>query len=56
MKISEVQIGLKINHPRHGSGMVIAKTKRTITAMFSNGVKAKCSYRYDDANFSATDF
>lgn len=55
MKISEVQIGQKINHRVKGEMTVINVTKRTITAKHKFG-KTKVTYRSSDANVSASDF
>jgi len=56
MKISEVQIGMKLNHPRYGEGMVTNRTARTVSATFSNGMRCKVTYKTSDTNFFVTDF
>ncbi|MGD1319553.1 hypothetical protein [Chryseobacterium sp. 2R14A] len=56
MKLSEVQIGMKINHPRHGEGIITGKTARTISATFVKGITAKVTYKTADAYFYVTDF
>lgn len=55
MKIQEIQIGFKFNHHLKGEGVIIAKTKRTLTAKF-DGVTTKVTYRTSDANFNSFDF
>lgn len=56
MKLSEVKIGMKVNHPRHGEGMVISKTPKTVTAQFDNGFKSKITYRNSDEYFNVCHF
>ncbi|MDR6844488.1 hypothetical protein [Flavobacterium granuli] len=55
MKISEVPIGHKFNHGTKGEGIIIGKTKRTLTAKFDI-CTTKVTYRYSDAYFSVSDF
>ena len=55
MKISEIEIGYRFNHPTKGEGVIISKTKRTLTANFKAST-TKVTYRYSDAYFSPSDF
>lgn len=54
--IKDVQIGDKINSPRNGEGMISDKTKRTLTAVFTNGNTVKLTYKTSDAYFYGSDF
>ncbi len=54
--IQDVHVGDKINHHRNGEGMITDKTKRTITAVFENGVTTKLTYKTNDAYFYVSDF
>ena len=54
-QISEIEIGYKFNHPTKGEGIIIAKTKRTLTASFK-ACTTKVTYRYSDSRFSIGDF
>lgn len=56
MKISEVQIGHKFNHPKWGEGIVTNRTAKTISAVFTNGNRSKVTYRSKEGNFSPFDF
>lgn len=55
MKIQDIPIGYKFNHHLKGQGVIIAKTKRTLTAKF-HGVTTKITYRHSDATFTPFDF
>jgi hypothetical protein len=55
MKISEVPIGYKFNHGLKGEGIIIDKTKRTLTAKFEH-CTTKVTYKYSDLIFSGSDF
>lgn len=55
-KISEIQVGYNFLSPKHGEGMITKKTKRTLTAVFKNGLTSKVTYRYADAYFYGSDF
>ncbi|WP_445458413.1 hypothetical protein [Flavobacterium sp. HNIBRBA15423] len=55
MKVSEVPIGHRFNHGIKGEGVIIKKTKRTLTAKFDKST-TKVTYRYSDAYFSPSDF
>jgi hypothetical protein len=55
MKISEVQIGQKLNHGVKGEMTVINVTKRTITVSHKFGT-TKVTYRSSDVNVSVSDF
>jgi len=54
--IAEVRVGEKIESPKNGNGMIISKTKRTITVLFEKGLKVKNTYRHSDAYFWESDF
>lgn len=54
--IAEVKVGDKVENNKNGRGMVVEKTKRTITVVFENGNKVKNTYKYSDAYFWETDF
>lgn len=54
--IADVKIGRTVNSQKNGEGIVIAKTKRTITVFFKNGNKIKNTYRYSNAYFYDGDF
>lgn len=54
--IQDVKVGLSLNHPKYGKGMVTKKTARTITAVFENGTTVKNTYKTKDARFWPTDF
>lgn len=54
--IQDVKIGEEVNSGRNGKGMVINKTKRTITVTFQNGNTVKNTYRHNDDYFYASDF
>lgn len=56
MKISEIKIGMKLNHPLHGEGFVISKTVRTVSAQFANGLKSKITYRNNNDSFNICHF
>jgi len=53
--IQEVEIGERFNHATKGEGVIIAKTKRTITAKFQKST-TKLTYKHNDAYFYASDF
>lgn len=55
MKISQVEIGFQFDHGIKGKGVIISKTKRTLTAKFEK-CTTKVTYRYSDATFSPSDF
>ena len=54
-QISEIETGYRFNHPTKGEGVIIAKTKRTLTASFK-ACTTKVTYRYSDSRFSIGDF
>ena len=54
--IQDVKIGQEIISPRNGKGIITSKTKRTITVVFENGNTSKVTYKYNDADFYASDF
>lgn len=53
--IQEVEIGERFDCGEKGEGVIIAKTKRTLTAKFDK-CTSKVTYRYNHAYFSASDF
>lgn len=55
-KLTDVKIGQKINSPRNNEGIIISKTKKTITALFTNGNRVKNTYRNMDDYFYEADF
>lgn len=54
--IADIQVGHTFNSGRNGEGMIVAKSKRTLTAVFKNGNKVKITYKTTDAYFSGSDF
>ena len=54
--ISHIRVGYKFHSIKHGEGMVCTRTKRTITAVFENGVKVKITYSTGDAEFNPNQF
>ena len=55
MYLSEVEIGHTFIHPRKGEGVIIARTKRTLTAKFKCST-TKVTYRHGVTTFYPTDF
>lgn len=53
--IQEIEVGFTFTHGTKGEGVIIAKTKRTLTAQF-RASKTKVTYRSSDARFSVSDF
>jgi hypothetical protein len=53
--IQDVKIGETYNHPYKGEGLVIGKTKRTITVKFDKST-TKLTYNHNDAYFCISDF
>lgn len=56
MKISDIKVGMKFNHPQHGEGMIISKTPKTVSAQFVKGFKAKITYKSAGDNFNFCHF
>jgi|JI10StandDraft_1071094.scaffolds.fasta_scaffold3145157_1 hypothetical protein len=54
--IEDIQVGHTFNSGRNGEGMITAKSKRTLTAVFKNGNKVKITYKTADAYFYGSDF
>ena len=55
MKQAEIEVGFKFNHKSKGEGVVISRTVKTITVLFSTHT-SKITYRHKDAYFSPSDF
>ena len=55
MKISEIKIGYTFNNKSKGQGVIIKKSKKTLTAEFEK-VITEITYRYSDSDFLPSDF
>lgn len=55
MKISEIPIRYKFTHPKKGEGVVIKRTKRSLTVSYSCST-VKATYKHNDAEFNILDF
>lgn len=55
MKISEIKIGYTFNNNLKGQGVIIKKSKKSLTAEFENSI-TKIVYIDSDADFSPSDF
>ncbi|QQO97080.1 hypothetical protein Nekkels1_75 [Cellulophaga phage Nekkels_1] len=53
--IQDIKLGEKFNHGEKGDGVVIDKTRRTITIKYERST-CKCTYKYNDAYFHISDF
>ncbi len=53
--IQDVVLGEKINHPTRGEGIIIGKTKRTLTAKFKYST-VKNSYYKNNTPFNEKEF
>lgn len=55
MKISEVEVGMEVEHPSKGKGMVSRVTAKTITIVFTRST-VKVTYKTKDADFLISHF